>query len=363
MSSAAEIAAYDSQVYESSIAVWIPTGLAALFLAVRLYVRRSRLKTWLWDDCWLVLAYVCLLIGAILISVSFVSDISVNDGKRHFFFYHQLSSSILTLATTWSKCAFVMTLWRLTNRIDARICLIFMVVSSHLLVIVGILGIYVPACGDPKIPLRPYYSGQCLNEPAIRTLFITPIVYGGIMDVLLSMFPWFIVRKLQLEKQERLGVAVAMGLGALTGIIVILRAALQYKRLVGRFGRHTYSMAIFNTLEPSITVILQTIPIFRVLFMESKNSRIKYNAYNAQSQLRSPTSDIELVRNNGLSKRVLSSVHPGGYTELGIVHLTVGPGGRIVEVKQDMFSDDNARGDGKLQSDRARVSSVQRMDE
>ncbi|KAK6064219.1 hypothetical protein SCUP515_11894 [Seiridium cupressi] len=320
MSSATEIAAYESQIYDSSIAVWIPTGLAALFLAVRLYVRRSRLGTWLWDDYWLALAYVCLLIGAILVSVSFLSDISVNDGKRHFFFYQQLSSSILAFATTWSKCAFVMTLWRLTNRIDARIFLIFLVVSSHLLVIVSILGIYVPACGDPKMPLRPYYSGPCLNESAIRTLFTTPIVYGGIMDLLLSLFPWFIVRKLQLEKQERLGVAVAMGLGALY---------------------------IFNTLEPSITVILQAIPIFRVLFMEAKNSRIKYNVYNAQSQLRSPTSDIELVRNNSLNKRVLSSVLPGGYTELGIVHLTVGPGGRIVEVKQDMFSDDNARGYGK----------------
>ncbi|KAK9417008.1 putative Integral membrane protein [Seiridium unicorne] len=362
MSSATEIAAYESQIYDSSIAVWIPTGLAALFLAFRLYVRRSRLGTWLWDDYWLALAYVCLLIGAILVSVSFVSDISVNDGKRHFFFYQQLSSSILALATTWSKCAFVMTLWRLTNRIDARIFLIFLVVSSHLLVIVSILGIYVPACGDPKMPLRPYYSGPCLNESAIRTLFTTPIVYGGIMDLLLSLFPWFIVRKLQLEKQERLGVAVAMGLGALTGIIVILRSALQYKRLVGRFDSLVF-LQIFNTLEPSITVILQTIPIFRVLFMEAKNSRIKYNVYNAQSQLRSPTSDIELVRNNGLNKRVLSSVLPGGYTELGIVHLTVGPGGRIVEVKKDMFSDDNARGYGKLQSDRARVSSVQRMDE
>lgn len=35
------------------------------------------------------------------------------------------------------------------------------------------------------------------------------------MDVLLSLFPWFIVRKLQLRRQERIGVAVAMGLGAL----------------------------------------------------------------------------------------------------------------------------------------------------
>ncbi|KAI1840207.1 hypothetical protein JX266_013574 [Neoarthrinium moseri] len=238
MTTAAEIDAYDIQTHQSTIAVWILTSFAGVFLAIRLYVRRSRIGALLWDDYLLALAYILLLAGAALVSVSFASDIAVDDGKSHFFFYHQLSSSILTLATTWSKCAFALTLWRLAQKVGARIFLVFLIISSHLLVAVSVLGIYIPACGDPKTPVRPYYAGGCYKESVVRTLFIAPIVYGGVMDVLLSTFPWFIVRKLQLKRQEKLGVAVAMGLGMLTGMIVILRCFLQYKQLVGRFGEY-----------------------------------------------------------------------------------------------------------------------------
>lgn len=82
------------------------------------------------------------------------------------------------------------------------------------------------------------------------------------MDVVLSLYPWTVVRNLQLQKRERLGVAITMGLGALyvtsidrlryenlfandwpsTGIIVILRSVLQFKKLVGRFGKQYWSL-------------------------------------------------------------------------------------------------------------------------
>ena len=48
-------------------------------------------------------------------------------------------------------------------------------------------------------------------------------MYGGVIDILLALFPWLILRKTQLESREKIGLAVAMSLGALTGVIVILR--------------------------------------------------------------------------------------------------------------------------------------------
>ncbi|KAF3018957.1 hypothetical protein E8E14_011972 [Neopestalotiopsis sp. 37M] len=231
MSTAAELAAYHHQVHESTIAVWTPTAIAVIFLAVRLYIRHSRLGSWLSDDWLLFLATAALITGCALVSVSFASDISNDDGKRHFFTYHQASSVVLTGATTWSKCAFILTLWGVTNSRGAKLFLVFLMISSHLLLVVSGLGIYAPACGDPKIPLRPYWAGSCLDETAVRSMFLLPIVYGGIMDVVLSLYPWMIVRNLQLQNRERLGVAIAMGLGAITGVIVILRSILQFKKL------------------------------------------------------------------------------------------------------------------------------------
>ncbi len=55
-------------------------------------------------------------------------------------------------------------------------------------------------------------------------ILLTGLVYGGIMDIALALCPWFIVRGLLLDLREKIGLAVAMSLGALTGIVVILRA-------------------------------------------------------------------------------------------------------------------------------------------
>lgn len=53
-------------------------------------------------------------------------------------------------------------------------------------------------------------------------------MYGGVIDVLLALVPWFVIRKLLLGLREKIGLSVAMSLGALTGAIVILRAFYQF---------------------------------------------------------------------------------------------------------------------------------------
>jgi hypothetical protein len=37
--------------------------------------------------------------------------------------------------------------------------------------------------------------------------------YPGAMDVILALFPWFIIWELRLGKREKFGVAIAMSMG------------------------------------------------------------------------------------------------------------------------------------------------------
>ncbi len=60
--------------------------------------------------------------------------------------------------------------------------------------------------------------------------------YGGVVDILLAIFPWFVVRNLQLETREKVGLTVAMSLGALTGIVVVLRVFFQFVQGDFNFG-------------------------------------------------------------------------------------------------------------------------------
>lgn len=56
-------------------------------------------------------------------------------------------------------------------------------------------------------------------------------MYGGVIDVLLALVPWFIIRKLLLETREKIGLTVAMSMGAITGGIVVFRAFFQYRKI------------------------------------------------------------------------------------------------------------------------------------
>lgn len=120
---------------------------------------------------------------------------------------------------------------------------------------------------------------------------LTDTVYGGIIDILLALFPWLVLRNLLLDTREKIGLTVAMSLGALTGVVVIMRVIFQFVQGDNDFGMppcpsvqaHPLTrpdfmvfMSIFNFLEPAVTIIAQAIPMFRVLLArQTKMSTIR----------------------------------------------------------------------------------------
>ena len=64
-------------------------------------------------------------------------------------------------------------------------------------------------------------------------------MYGGVIDVLLALFPWFIIRNLLLDTREKIGLTLAMSLGAITGTIVIFRAFFQLKKTDNNYRTST----------------------------------------------------------------------------------------------------------------------------
>jgi hypothetical protein len=109
--------------------------------------------------------------------------------------------------------------------------------------------------------------------------------YMGVCDILLALFPFSVVRKLQLQTREKVGLTIAMSLGAITGLFVVIRVFLQVVQGDFNFGmwqshgklnriRANMSpidfmifMSIFAFLEPCVAIILQVVPIFRVFII------------------------------------------------------------------------------------------------
>jgi hypothetical protein len=57
------------------------------------------------------------------------------------------------------------------------------------------------------------------------------------MDVLLALCPWLLFRKLRLRTTDKIGISICMSLGSITGVVVILRAVLQFRAMKDRYGQ------------------------------------------------------------------------------------------------------------------------------
>lgn len=87
-------------------------------------------------------------------------------------------------------------------------------------------------------------------------------------------------------------------------------------------------MAIFNFLEPAVTIILQTIPMFRVLFMDIKRGTQNGIRINSPSAYH----DYMKSKSTFIENRTLASKIGNLDQDLELLHVRVGPGGRIIQV-------------------------------
>ncbi|KAK0618932.1 hypothetical protein B0T14DRAFT_429086 [Immersiella caudata] len=281
----------EDQSAEINVAVWVLISVSTLFLGARCWCRVHFARLW-WDDFVLAVSWILLLVAGALVSrtIAVVHDES-DDARRAFFRYQNTSTWLAALATSWTKVAFAITLTKVVQERVFLYFLWFMIAVANLILIPGSLSIWIPACGDPRAIFRPAHP-MCWELPVLQSLGGSFMGTGGVIDVLLALLPWLILRKLQLERREKIGLSVAMSLGAITGVVVIMRTFFQFVQ-----GDYNYNymvfMLLFNFLEPAATIVAQTIPIFRVLFRHVR--RTTQASKSPGVQIHPPASNVELV--------------------------------------------------------------------
>jgi hypothetical protein len=324
----------DASIFSQTlVAVWVLTVASGGFLFVRLWCRHRFSKLW-WDDLVLTISWSILLVAAGLLTRTITSGYTSDDDKRRFFLFQNTSTSMTTLATAWTKVAFAITLSRIVRNRILLYFLWFVIVTANLILIPGMLSIWIPACEDPRSIFRPEHT-KCFNLIYLQYLGGTTIVYGGVIDVLLALFPWFIIRKLLLETREKWGLTLAMSLGAITGTIVIFRAFYQLKEIDNNYHFMVF-MSIFNFLEPGVTIIAQAIPMFRVLVVNVKRGS---NAVRISSPTGAAGTGSGSAPIRSWNSKRLNPLE----ADEELMHVRIGPGGRIVHVAGPEGSDDDLK--------------------
>lgn len=98
-------------------------------------------------------------------------------------------------------------------------------------------------------------------------------------------------------------------------------------------------MSIFNFMEPAVSIIAQTIPMFRVLFIRAKRDTqgdIRINSLASRGELTG-------VKTNSLENaRTWDNKTPGQLDrDYELLHVRVSPGGRVIQVPDPYEIEDN----------------------
>jgi hypothetical protein len=176
----------NSQFVKTNIATWILTCASGAFLFFRVWcrIRFSRLS---WDDYVLTTSWVCgpsseinlregtgisllmnpreqfiLFVACILLSRALATGYETDADKRTFYIFHHASTSMSAVAIAWTKVAFAITLIRIVQNPGLRGVLWAIILTANLVLVLGMLSIWIPACEDARAIYRPV-QGLCFS--------------------------------------------------------------------------------------------------------------------------------------------------------------------------------------------------------
>ncbi|KAF6838502.1 hypothetical protein CMUS01_04577 [Colletotrichum musicola] len=298
--------------------IWVMLAVSTVFLFLRVYCKKIRCRGLWVDDYLLIASWILLLVSNILIT----ELMRLGLGRTTIFVAHMhtltaANGSINKAALALSKTSFAATLLRVSS--GRRSALVWiLVVSMNVLLAAGAVTAWKPACDRPADTYEAILPGKCWS---VRDSVIMAMVsngYSALVDFVLALLSWHVVWNLDMKRHEKVGVAVAMSLGIIAGLVGVIKVV-----KIATLAEHNdipYRLSllfIWGQAEPNVTIVASSIPVLRVLFQEmcsSSPSRSTYLKSDARSTFPASIGMATLEEGRQIEeasrKRVLQAMGP-----------------------------------------------------
>ncbi|KAL4900478.1 hypothetical protein BDW74DRAFT_182809 [Aspergillus multicolor] len=301
---------------------WSLAAAAGILLFLRVYCKLWRGRGLWWDDHMLIISWVALAIAVSLntyiASIGFGSHIDTvsDENLKKINLDTILVAMFGIIATSTSKTSFAITLHRITTSAWMKYFLIFVIISINLSMnLVWIFGF--AKCTPLERVWDKTVPGTCWDGKKLLKYQLFAAYYSAILDFVLALLPWQIIKGMSMLRRERIGVAVAMSLGAIAGATGIVKAVLVVHMSSNDITYDRVDLTIWTLAEPATSIMAISIPVLRTLYREIRSSGKSYpdthtwtdgprTGTRAQTQTHIGT-DRRSRRN---SKRAWSSVAP-----------------------------------------------------
>ncbi|KAL8383634.1 hypothetical protein RB595_010705 [Gaeumannomyces hyphopodioides] len=264
----------------SEIISWVLVGVSFVFLALRLYCKWIKSKTFWWDDWLLAITWIFLLISGIVLNFNvkigfgrhmcdlvFKNPTNISPIGRN----SNIAGTFTILGTVWSKTSFALTLLRIAEAKWLKIIIWTIIATINVTMTLTAILAFLQCNPTEKVWGGDQVPGTCWRE-AYANFGIFTGVYSGVMDIILAMLPWAVIWGLQMKLAEKIGVAVAMSAGIFAGTTAFVKSAQIPALAKGDFTYDGFGLVVWSTCEVAMTIIAACIPVLRVLVRDVKKS-------------------------------------------------------------------------------------------
>lgn len=104
-------------------------------------------------------------------------------------------------------------------------------------------------------------EGTCWNKNKLRTFQLFAAYYSAILDFVLAFLPWQILMGLTMKTREKVGVAIAMSLGAVAGVTGIVKSVMVVHMTDPDITYSRVDLTIWTLSEPAVSIMAISIPV------------------------------------------------------------------------------------------------------
>ncbi|EFQ36258.1 hypothetical protein CGRA01v4_14980 [Colletotrichum graminicola] len=249
--------------------IWVMISVSTIFLFLRVYCKKIRSRGMWIDDHILIVSWVFLLISTALstelMRLGFGKTI---DFTPHMHTLSSVNIVINSVALALSKTSFAVTMLRISSG-QCKAFIWLLIISMNALLATGAVASWIAACDRPADTYETVIPGTCWRVQDSVVMAMVSNGYSALVDFILSLLPWAIMRGIGMKRHERIGVAIAMSLGIIAGLVGVIKVVKIATIAGGADIPYRLSLLfIWAQAEPNVTIVASSIPVLRVLFSE-----------------------------------------------------------------------------------------------
>ncbi|KAK2795186.1 hypothetical protein FQN52_006116 [Onygenales sp. PD_12] len=254
---------------------WAECSIALVLVMARIFTRTRLINRWGWDDAFICLAMACACVNTVCVTIC----VHFGTGRHVYYLdeyqkvqankYNWISQGFHVMSTNWGKVSVALFLLRIINK-GKRKKYIFYTGMVMLTVVNSVCVYTIYGQCTPTTALWEGAGpgkGACWHPHLQRDYAFFQGSFSAASDLVLALYPVFIIWNLQMAKKLKIGLTCVMALGVIaTAAAVVKTIFLAELAARADYTFDTISLTTWIATEQYLIIIAACIPTLGPLF-------------------------------------------------------------------------------------------------